>query len=329
VPNLFSRIWTVAPIRITGFCFIVLGILLGNGCSHTLKDGPPRYYVDENKVPNAVPKIEPLSKNGNMSHYKVFGKQYNVMASSRNYEEQGIASWYGTKFNSHYTSNGERYNMLAMTAAHKTLPLPTYVQVTNLANGRQIIVKVNDRGPFEANRLIDLSYVAAKKLGMMGHGTARVNVKAIDPRDALMHPEMIALKTPIPENHYLTQPAKLTLTAQSSPPQRNIGNISPYTQTQVAANKPAKIVGTTTTSPHLVAAVYIQVGAFRNRSYAEKLKTRLSTLFASPVAINSTKKFYRVQVGPFNDLAAAEKMSKRLQAIGLHTKRVNDEFDIT
>ena len=162
--NLFYRIWSASPIRFIGIVFIFMGILLENGCSHTVKDGPPQFYVDENQIPNAIPKVEPLSKNGNMSHYTVFGKQYSVMASSRNYEEQGIASWYGTKFNSHHTSNGERYNMLAMTAAHKTLPLPTYVQVTNLANGRQVIVKVNDRGPFESNRLIGSFLCCGKKI---------------------------------------------------------------------------------------------------------------------------------------------------------------------
>jgi rare lipoprotein A len=157
-------------------------VLLLNGCSHVhTKDGPPNYYVDETKIPNAVPKIERLSRIGNKPYYTVFGTRYYVMTSSLNYEEQGIASWYGTKFHTHHTSNGEKYDMLSMTAAHKTLPLPTYVLVTNLKNNKQVIVKVNDRGPFESNRLIDLSYVAAKKLGMLGHGTAYVDVKAIDP----------------------------------------------------------------------------------------------------------------------------------------------------
>ena len=164
--------------RTLGLCLL---LLILTSCATHRKDGPPNFYVDESKIPNAEPKDEPLSKSGNMNSYNVFGKRYYVMKSSRNYEEKGIASWYGTQFHRHHTSSGERYNMLAMTAAHKTLPLPTYVQVTNLKNGKQVIVKVNDRGPFEANRIIDLSYVAAKKLGMLGHGTAYVDVKAIDP----------------------------------------------------------------------------------------------------------------------------------------------------
>lgn len=109
------------------------------------------------------------------------GKRYSVMPSSRGYLEQGIASWYGTKFHGRSTSSGEPYDMYAMTAAHKSLPLPTYVEVTNLRNGRHTIVKVNDRGPFHGNRIIDLSYAAATKLGIIGHGTGLVEVRAIDP----------------------------------------------------------------------------------------------------------------------------------------------------
>ena len=113
------------------------------------------------------------------SSYRLKGKNYKVMNSSRNYAEQGTASWYGRKFHKKRTSSGERYNMYKLTAAHKTLPLSTYVLVTNLVNGRQVVVKVNDRGPFVSNRLIDLSYAAAKKLGMIGLGTAPVEIKAI------------------------------------------------------------------------------------------------------------------------------------------------------
>ena len=115
-----------------------------------------------------------------MPIYCVFGRCYRTLKSSKHYDQRGWASWYGMKFHARHTSSGERYNVLGMTAAHKTLPLPTYVEVTNLRNRLKIIVKVNDRGPFEGNRLIDLSYVAAKKLGMLGQGTAPVRVRAID-----------------------------------------------------------------------------------------------------------------------------------------------------
>jgi rare lipoprotein A len=160
------------------FCVFILL----SSCSHLSKqDGPPPFPVDVSRIHNAVPKSEPLAKHGNMRSYQVFGKRYYTLRSSKNYKAVGTASWYGRKFHRRHTSSGERYNMLAMTAAHKTLPLPTYVEVTNLRNHRKIIVKVNDRGPFHSNRLIDLSYVAARKLGMIGHGTTKVRIVAIDP----------------------------------------------------------------------------------------------------------------------------------------------------
>lgn len=181
-----------ARLRLHALVVLLFLMSLLNGCTSTVRDGPPEFYVDEKRIPNATPKVEPLSRIGNKPSYTVFGKRYYVLKSSYGYDERGIASWYGTKFHSHHTSNGERYNMLSMTAAHKTLPLPTYVEVTNLRNHKKVVVKVNDRGPFESNRLIDLSYVAAKKLGMLGHGTTYVEVKSIDPRDLSRYREMMA-----------------------------------------------------------------------------------------------------------------------------------------
>jgi len=145
------------------------------------KDGPPSEDFDVSNIPDAVPKVEPRSKYGNPASYVVLGKRYYVMNNANGYSEKGIASWYGTKFHGQRTSSGEPYDLKAMTAAHRTLPLPTYAQVTNLTNGRRIVVKVNDRGPFAENRIMDLSYVAAKKLGVTAKGTALVEVKAINP----------------------------------------------------------------------------------------------------------------------------------------------------
>lgn len=114
-----------------------------------------------------------------LAHYVIRGKSYTIMQSGSHYEAQGVASWYGHPFNHRYTSSGERYNMYSMTAAHKTLPLSSRLLVTNLMNGRHVIVRVNDRGPFVGNRLIDLSYAAAKKLGMVGRGLAQVDIKTV------------------------------------------------------------------------------------------------------------------------------------------------------
>jgi rare lipoprotein A len=131
-------------------------------------------------VADAVPVAEPLARYGNHSPYEVFGKKYYVLPSSQGYHKQGIASWYGTKFHGRKTSSGEPYDMHLATAAHKTLPLPTYAEVTNLDNGKKVVVKINDRGPFKDDRLIDMSYGAALRLGMTETGTARVDVQVID-----------------------------------------------------------------------------------------------------------------------------------------------------
>jgi rare lipoprotein A len=142
---------------------------------------PPR---DLASIPDAVPKVEPRSKRGNPKFYEVLGKRYFVMPSAAGYVERGIASWYGPTFHGELTSMGEKYDMYAMSAAHKTLPLPVYVRVTNLRNGRSVVVRVNDRGPFVANRIIDLSHSAAAKLDMLHEGTTMVEVRTITPSEA-------------------------------------------------------------------------------------------------------------------------------------------------
>lgn len=258
------------------FSFVFL-----NGCSTTKRqDGPPPFHIDESCIPDAKPKKEALAKYGNMPKYRVFGKNYYVMKTAKNYHERGIASWYGMMFHKQRTSSGERYNLAAMTAAHKSLPLPTYVQVTNLQNNRKVIVKVNDRGPFAENRIIDLSYVAAKKLGMLGKGTAYVDVKAIDP------------------NH---MPSNVPLVARK----KTKSNI-------FAVNKRTN------------SAVYLQVGAFKNKLHAENLKKRLRSVVSSPIMItdlaHKSNKLYRVKIGPIQDVATADNITQRLREMGLTAK---------
>jgi rare lipoprotein A len=132
-------------------------------------------------VPDAVPRAEPRAAHGNPPFYDVMGQRYFVLSSADGYDERGVASWYGPTFHGGNTSSGEPYNMYGMTAAHKTLPLPTYARVTNLGNGRSVVVRINDRGPFVANRIIDLSYTAAAKLDMLRDGTAMVEVRVLAP----------------------------------------------------------------------------------------------------------------------------------------------------
>jgi rare lipoprotein A len=137
--------------------------------------------ADLASIPDAVPRVEPRSTLGNPPFYDVMGKRYFVLATAEGYKERGVASWYGPTFHEKNASNGDAYDMYAMTAAHKTLPLPSYVRVTNLANGRSVVLRVNDRGPFVGNRIIDLSYTAAWKLDMLKQGTAFVEVEALAP----------------------------------------------------------------------------------------------------------------------------------------------------
>ncbi len=173
--------WSKIALALAGLGLI--GLL--GGCSSqgpTYADGAtdPR-LGNPDEIPDAVPRVEPRSKYGNMETYVVRGRRYYTKQSSDGHVERGLASWYGPNFHSRKTSSGERYDMYAMTAAHKTLPLPTYARVTNVENGRSAVVKINDRGPFHGPRVIDLSYAAATKLGVVRKGTAMVEIRAIDP----------------------------------------------------------------------------------------------------------------------------------------------------
>ena len=145
------------------------------------RDRQPAGDIGLSSIPDAVPRIEPRSRYGNPRSYVVDGKQYFTLSSARGFVQRGIASWYGPKFHGRRTSSGEPYDMYKMTAAHKTLPLPTYVLVRNLGTGRKIVVRVNDRGPFHGDRILDLSYAAASKLGIARRGTGLVEVRALEP----------------------------------------------------------------------------------------------------------------------------------------------------
>lgn len=267
------------------------------------EDGAPHAPVDVSHIPNAVPRVEPRSASGNPDSYVVAGRRYYVMRSSRGYVARGIASWYGTKFHGRKTSSGEPYNMYAMTAAHKTLPLPTYVEVTNLRNGRHVIVRVNDRGPFHANRLIDLSYAAAKKLGVIATGTAPVEVRAIDPRAwqrARLYPA-----TSRPPAHTPRPPQPVATTPAPVP---------------VPVPAPA-YPATTPVPPASPAGVYLQVGAFSERDNAEQLRNRLIATFHSVHISRGTSghgPVYRVRIGPVHSAEDLAQKANALRSIGMH-----------
>lgn len=175
--------------RLVAYCLVIPACITAcstmpgkqqSGVNTSLRDGPPPFPVDVSQLKDAVPKYEPRSLYGNPASYTAVGKRYFVLDSATGYDKIGTASWYGSKFHGRLTSTHEPYDMLAMTAASPNLPLPTYARITNLENGRQVIVKVNDRGPFANDRIMDLSYAAAKKLGYAEKGTAKVRVEALN-----------------------------------------------------------------------------------------------------------------------------------------------------
>ena len=191
-----------------GLVLFVASLLSGCGSSPTIfepADSAPSEHRDLSNVPDAVPRDEPRSRYGNPKSYVVRGIRYYVKDSSAGFTQRGIASWYGTKFHGRRTSSGEPYNMYAMTAAHKTLPLPTYLEVINLRNNKRIVVKANDRGPFHANRIIDLSYAAATRLGITASGTGLVEIRALTAADKKT-PGQQAVNTQTPVKQQTTAP---------------------------------------------------------------------------------------------------------------------------
>ncbi|MGB0893299.1 MAG: septal ring lytic transglycosylase RlpA family protein [Parashewanella sp.] len=186
---------------------LLLLVLFLSGCQsasryHLRHDKAPKNPPDLSKVENAKPKYEPYSRQGNKP-YTVFNKDYSVLPSAKDFIEFGKASYYGAKFHGYHTSNGEIYDMYSMSGAHKSLPLPSYVKVTNLDNNKTVIVRVNDRGPFHQGRVIDLSYAAAYKLGMLKNGVANVKVEAIHFDAATQSLENSTDSTGITKQHYI------------------------------------------------------------------------------------------------------------------------------
>lgn len=286
-------------------------------------DGAPLQQVDFDSIAEPEPQMEPYSKYGNPPYYEVNGRLYHTLRSSAGYVERGIASWYGTKFHGRRTSSGEPYDLYAVTAAHKTLPLPSYVLVTNLNNGRNLVVRVNDRGPFHGERLIDLSYAAAGKLGVLPTGTALVEVRAIQPGEPL--PTLVARAGESPPYEIPVEPdqapVSLVASADSQPPvgieaeaspiKEEVKEISPPAPMPVLVSKPAD-------------RIYLQVGAFKSRANAEQLRNRIATRVRTAVDIINTATWYRVRLGPMLSSAEAAEATTTLSKLGLGTpQRVN------
>ena len=261
--------------------FIVLAL---SACAAAPRSGG--YYKDDGpgerppanleQIADAQPKAEPLHRYANRP-YQVFGKEYVPLAFVQPYRQRGVASWYGKKFHGQRTASGEPYDMYAMSAAHPTLPIPSYARVTRVATGRSVIVRINDRGPFHQGRMIDLSYAAALKLGFAHLGSAEVELESIEPGQAETPPQQAAAPAP----------------SAAAP-----------TEQALAA-------------PEQAAAVYVQVGAFSSRDNAENLRSRLEGEFGwlkDTVQVLAIGNLWRLHVGPYRTQDDARSVAERIES---------------
>jgi rare lipoprotein A len=268
--------------------FVVLAL---SACAAAPRSGG--YYKDDgpgekppanlDQIADAQPKAEPLHRYANRP-YQVFGKEYVPLASAQAYRQRGMASWYGKKFHGQRTASGETYDMYAMTAAHPTLPIPSYARVTRVATGRSVIVRINDRGPFHQGRMIDLSYAAALKLGFAHLGSAEVELESIEPGQVVTPTEQAAATTLPP--------------AATTPPAA-----APIEQALAA--------------PEQAAGVYVQVGAFSSRDNAESLRSRLEGEFGwlkDTVQVLAIGNLWRLHVGPYRTQDDARSVAERIES---------------
>jgi rare lipoprotein A len=276
------------------------------------KDGAPWWDVDVSRIPDATPTLHSGPYKANP--YTVLGKTYFPLQDSKTYVASGTASWYGTKFHGQNTANGEVYDLYGMSAAHKTLPLPSYVRVTNLDNNKSVVLRVNDRGPFYSDRIIDLSYAAAKKLGYAEIGTARVKVEGIDPQQwwaAKGRPAPLMLNEP-----QVAQNAAPTITASAGtveqwtpPPQQHASDTVPV---PISAKKNASVPAS---------GQYLQVGAFANPDAAELLRSKLSGMVSAPVFISSIVRnqqtLHRVRLGPIGSPGEIQQVQNSVRLANL------------
>lgn len=293
------------------------------------RDSAPPVPIDIASIPEPVPQHEPRARYGNHSPYEVFGRRYHVLPTAEGYRERGIASWYGTKFHGRLTSTREPFDMFQLTAAHKTLPLPAYARVTNLENGRSTIVRINDRGPFVGDRIIDLSYAAAVKLGMHIQGTAQVEVRVLTPDDSLASPDTRLADAPgagLP-------PVGVPAPAADGVSLRGIGGDAPAAPIAEMAPAPmlamepaigaAAVPASGTVASTLPAGdtrLWLQLGAFSTRENAERLRTRLLQAGFSDATVASEDlpqgTVFRVKLGPLADAGGVDAVNARLALNG-------------
>ena len=251
-------------------------------------DGPGENPPDLDRIADARPRPERLHRFAN-NPYQVFGRDYVPMRASGGFTQRGMASWYGRRYHGEKTSNGETYDMYAMTAAHPTLPLPSYARVTNPANGRSVVVRVNDRGPFLSDRVIDLSYVAAYKLGYVQAGSTLVDVVSITPGG-----ETLATSSPAPPPQQMTPPPQMQPPQQVTPP----------------------IVAAPLPSSADASGIYLQLGAFSMRDNAESFRAKVYKdldWLTESMRVDAQGGLFRLQLGPYRSQEEARRMAERFR----------------
>ena len=326
------------------FCLILLLAILA-GCSSSGRrsggyyqnDGPGGDIpADIEAIPDAVPRIEPYAP-ANFRPYNVFGREYVPIRGNTPYKEEGTASWYGRQFHGNKTANGERYDMYGMSAAHPTLPIPSYAKVTRPASGRTIIVRINDRGPFHPGRVIDLSYVAAAKLGLIGPGSGKVIVEAITHTDIAQGTwkndttgTLMAQRNVAPAPSANRPPARTQTVAPATEPVMTpivpdalaaIGLSSTGDEgfNSSQANAPAVQTDSPSSTPLGGNGFYLQFGAFGSAENAQALAQKLNTMIAGQesgnVQVAEGSDLFRVQLGPYPDRTQAVNAAVRLYDI--------------
>lgn len=253
-----------------------------------VKDSGPATTLAVDHIPDAVPVNEPRTKAGNKSPYTVLGKTYRVVQSTVGFEQEGYASWYGKKFHGKKTSNGEIYDMYGMTAAHKTLPIPTFVELTNVENGKKAIVRINDRGPFHGDRIIDLTYTAARKLGFANNGTGKVKLRVIEP-DGSRYYEGLSDSSPTP-----------AASPGIAPKPRNSGGYE------------------------IPEGTFLQLGAFGDFERAQKFRQSAAALTTYPINFEPVPErgIYRILLGPLKDNWDLVHLQRHFVEKGFHEPKV-------
>lgn len=297
------------------------------------KDGPGASPPPElHKVPDATPRLEPIRKGGPNKPYEVLGQRYEPVTEDKPLTERGLASWYGRKFHGRPTSSGEVYNMYAMTAAHPTMPIPSYARVRNPKNGREVIVRINDRGPFHSDRVIDLSYTAALKLDLL-RGVAPVELERITFEDIRSGAWLRGRVAPPGLGDPAQEPLPVFVASSASgAPERSTTQTLPATQTTAARPDPAALLGeppeaaappspaaapVPLTQAKIAPGFWVQLGAFSKLDGAEKLRAQVvqsAEAFSPLLTVVRESSLHRLQAGPYASREQANAAAAQLRA---------------